>query len=194
MQPPKGIFPKQILMQNRPDWISALFALQQTDAWRSTRQSLSLTFADKQDMKAAFQQFKGKFKEKVAAGGLVKNEDQALLGIQCRGYWTFPKGHLEKKEGPKATAVREVQEETGLKTVIRGKKIGTAYHTFSKNDTPIFKTTHWYHMIGPSHEPLIPQTEEGITDARWLTQAQWQKRSQDLYASDLQLLHQISFL
>ena len=30
-------------------------------------------------------------------------------------YWTFPKGEIEKGENPKQTALREVQEETGLK-------------------------------------------------------------------------------
>lgn len=35
----------------------------------------------------------------------------------AKGDWTFPKGHIEKGETPKETALRELEEETGIKEI-----------------------------------------------------------------------------
>lgn len=37
-----------------------------------------------------------------------------LLLLQTNGFWSFPKGHMEPFESEEATALRELQEETGL--------------------------------------------------------------------------------
>src|SRR5690242_3522002 len=39
---------------------------------------------------------------------------EALLIQHGGGHWSFPKGHAEKGEKPEETAIRELQEETGL--------------------------------------------------------------------------------
>lgn len=39
---------------------------------------------------------------------------QYLLILQTNGYWSLPKGHMEPFESEKQTALRELQEETGL--------------------------------------------------------------------------------
>ena len=39
---------------------------------------------------------------------------QVLMIQQVQGHWCFPKGHMEKDETEQATAIREVQEETGI--------------------------------------------------------------------------------
>lgn len=58
-------------------------------------------------------------KRVVSAGIIVfrKTRDglKFLLMYQGRGYWNFPKGKIEKEERSWQTALREVQEETGLK-------------------------------------------------------------------------------
>ena len=41
---------------------------------------------------------------------------QRPLGVVLAGYWEFPGGKLEPGEDPASAAVREVCEETGLKT------------------------------------------------------------------------------
>jgi tRNA nucleotidyltransferase (CCA-adding enzyme) len=38
-----------------------------------------------------------------------------IISSRSDGYWSFPKGHIEKGESERETAVREVKEETGLK-------------------------------------------------------------------------------
>jgi len=58
-------------------------------------------------------------KRVVSAGIIIfrKTRDglKFLLMYQGRGYWNFPKGKIEKEERSWQTALREVQEETGLK-------------------------------------------------------------------------------
>jgi len=55
---------------------------------------------------------------KPCAGALVTHDGRVLLvkrGIQpFLGYWDIPGGFLEENEHPKAGAIREVREETGL--------------------------------------------------------------------------------
>ena len=43
---------------------------------------------------------------------------QYLLLMQTNGYWSFPKGHMEAFESEEETALRELQEETGLRAVL----------------------------------------------------------------------------
>ncbi len=54
------------------------------------------------------------FREVDAAGGLVSNRRGDYLLIQRNGLWDLPKGHREAGEDITVTALREVQEETGV--------------------------------------------------------------------------------
>lgn len=58
-------------------------------------------------------------KQQVVAGCIVfrRTEDgiKYLLLYRRGGYWNFPKGHFEEGEDARETALRETQEETGLK-------------------------------------------------------------------------------
>ena len=67
---------------------------------------------------------KDQFKIIRAAGGLVMKDDQYLM-IHRLGVWDLPKGKLEKEETSKFGALREVEEECGVKVEIE-KKIGIA--------------------------------------------------------------------
>jgi 8-oxo-dGTP pyrophosphatase MutT (NUDIX family) len=40
-----------------------------------------------------------------------------LIQHKTGSYWSFPKGHGERHESPKETAIRELHEETGLEVV-----------------------------------------------------------------------------
>ncbi len=108
------------------------------------------------------------FKLVKAAGGLVKNKSGDVLLIFRRGKWDLPKGKLDDNEGLVECAVREVQEETGLKNLEIGKENETTYHTYVEFGKHILKESHWFQMISKTDELLIPQIEEDITEIRWV--------------------------
>ena len=47
-------------------------------------------------------------------------------------------------------------------------KIGKTYHTYPYKKGYALKTTHWYQMQYSDSQDLVPQTEEGITEAHWI--------------------------
>jgi mutator protein MutT len=106
-----------------------------------------------------------------AAGGLIENEKNEVLMIYRRGKWDLPKGKVDKGETLEACAVREVQEETGLKNVQLKKFITTTFHTYNEFGRHILKESHWYSMKAASSQPLQPQTEEDIQQTEWVKPA-----------------------
>ena len=109
-----------------------------------------------------------------AGGGLVLNERGHLLMIFRRGYWDLPKGKRDAGESMETCAVREVEEETGLSGVQIMKPVGETTHQYIDPFTqlPTKKITYWYTMYAASHQPLIPQASEDITDIRWVSAAE----------------------
>ncbi|MBK9478652.1 MAG: NUDIX domain-containing protein [Bacteroidetes bacterium] len=119
-----------------------------------------------------------------AAGGIVKNKQGQLLFIFRHGKWDLPKGKIEKGENEQDAALREVEEECGIAELTLQKKLTTTFHTYYLKDTPILKASHWYLMnyTGNSTQ-LIPQTEEHISDARWMNATEIQEAMKNTYAS-----------
>jgi len=103
-----------------------------------------------------------------AAGGLVKNENNEILMIFRRGKWDLPKGKLDKGESLEECAVREVEEETGLKKIKLAGPLLITHHTYHEGTKFILKESHWYTMKTKSNQPLIPQAEEDIHDIKWV--------------------------
>lgn len=108
------------------------------------------------------------FENITAGGGLVQNEKQEVLLIHRRGKWDLPKGKLDKGETIEACAIREVEEETGLKNITLQAPLMITYHTYFEGDRHILKASHWYHMQVSGHQHLIPQTEEDILAIKWV--------------------------
>jgi len=55
----------------------------------------------------------------VSAGGIIIDEKNRVLILQKRnGCWVLPKGHVEEGENIEETAIREVEEESGIKAKI----------------------------------------------------------------------------
>jgi hypothetical protein len=102
-----------------------------------------------------------------AAGGLVKNENGGYLFIYRNDKWDLPKGKVEKEEKVKEAAVREVEEECGIKVSKLNDKICKTYHAYIYKGEVVLKKTHWFNMRCKGQLKLKPQKEEGITDVRW---------------------------
>jgi 8-oxo-dGTP pyrophosphatase MutT (NUDIX family) len=121
---------------------------------------------DLEDLKKAFYK---KFTLVLAAGGLVQNEKEEILLIFRRGKWDLPKGKLDKGEKLEECAVREVEEETGLKDIKLISPLIITYHTYHEGTKFILKESHWYNMKVNGEQKLVPQTEEGIIETKWAT-------------------------
>jgi 8-oxo-dGTP pyrophosphatase MutT (NUDIX family) len=109
-----------------------------------------------------------KFTFVPAAGGLVLNEKKEVLLIYRRKKWDLPKGKLEKKERLEDCAVREVEEETGLKNTRIISPLTITWHTYHEGTRFILKESHWYRMGVSGAQTLSPQTEEDIQEIRWV--------------------------
>jgi 8-oxo-dGTP pyrophosphatase MutT (NUDIX family) len=121
------------------------------------------------DAKAFFKMITKSIPVIKAAGGLVKNERKEYLFIYRADKWDLPKGKIEKGEGIEEAAVREVEEECGIKVKKLGKKIGKTYHAYIYKGQVVLKKSYWFKMKCEGQDKLKPQREEGITDARWFT-------------------------
>jgi 8-oxo-dGTP pyrophosphatase MutT (NUDIX family) len=120
-----------------------------------------------EELKKAFYK---KFTIIQAGGGLVLNEKREALLIFRRGKWDLPKGKLDKGENLEQCAVREVEEETGLKNIQLVSPLMVTYHTYHEGTKFVLKESHWYNMKVKGEQQLTPQTEEGIHEIRWVTQ------------------------
>ncbi len=105
-----------------------------------------------------------------AAGGMVLNTQGEILMIYRRGFWDLPKGKIESGETTEICAIREVQEETGIKSLEIIEKLQVTYHTYTLGNKTILKPSHWFKMIHTDNEKTIPQAEEDITEIRWMNQ------------------------
>lgn len=104
----------------------------------------------------------------VAGGGKVYNVKDEILFIYRNDKWDLPKGKAEQNESIEETAMREVEEETGVTGLKITKKLPTTYHIFKRNGKHKIKITYWFEMITSFDGELFPQEKEGITKVEWL--------------------------
>jgi 8-oxo-dGTP pyrophosphatase MutT (NUDIX family) len=104
----------------------------------------------------------------LAGGGLVENERGEILFMFRKGKWDLPKGKLDPGESLEACALREVEEETGVGRLELKHFLLVTEHEYVESGLHILKETHWYLMKADSHQELMPQTEEDITELRWI--------------------------
>jgi len=86
----------------------------------------------------------------VSAGGIVyrmieSGTEFAVCGRDSDGVWGLPKGTPDPGESLEQTAVREVEEETGLKVRVVD-KIGVIEYWFSREGVRYHKWVHYYLM------------------------------------------------
>lgn len=121
------------------------------------------------NLEKLWQYFKSYFNVIEAAGGLVTNLKQEILFIYRLSKWDLPKGKLEKNEDTEAAAIREVEEETGIKNIEIKDFLQNTYHIYKENKkNKTLKITHWYHMLHVGNDIPTPQIEEGISKVEWL--------------------------
>jgi len=123
-----------------------------------------------------------------AAGGLVENANGQFLFIFRNKKWDLPKGKVEKDEKMKITAVREVEEECGVTIEKREDLLCKTYHVYELGTKIVLKKTNWYKMLVKGSPKLIPQVEEGITNAVWVAPIGIEDKIQNTYPLILDVL------
>ena len=122
-----------------------------------------------------------RFKVIEAAGGVVSKGDLTLMIYRFKK-WDLPKGKLEKNEKFKKCALREVEEETGVKVKL-DKKVCTTWHTYTLRRKRILKKTKWYAMDCLDDSQMAPQYGESIERVEWMTDEQVSNALKNSYKS-----------
>ena len=124
------------------------------------------------DEKVIFKKLKEKIPVQRAGGGFVYNKNGEVLFILRNGKWDLPKGGKEKGEKMSHTALREVEEETGVNKLLVTKKLQKTYHIFKRNGKYKLKITQWFEMTSDFDGIALGQAEEGIEKVAWLNPQQ----------------------
>lgn len=119
----------------------------------------------------------------VAGGGKVFNEANEVLFIYRNDKWDLPKGRAEARESIEETAIREVEEETGVERLKISKPLQTTYHIFKRNGKHRIKVTYWFEMTTSYKGKLKPQIKEGITKVQWLNKKESRQALEQSYAN-----------
>ncbi len=120
--------------------------------------------------------------KKVISAGIIifrrtKDGVKYLLLYHGRGYWNFPKGKMEKEERSWQTALREIREETGLRSSeLRFQPNFKTFErfTFGGKHNPIFKIVILY--LAETSQARIRISEGGHEEGfGWFTAREAQR-------------------
>jgi ADP-ribose pyrophosphatase YjhB (NUDIX family) len=106
----------------------------------------------------------------TTSGGVIfrrGNKGVEILLIQdAKNRWTIPKGHVEPGEEPRATAEREIREETGLREMKVLNWLGKVNFRYRRNQTLVLMTMHIYlvHATGDTNKF---KPEDWLNDVKW---------------------------
>ena len=114
--------------------------------------------------------------EEVSAGGIVVDASTDLLNVAIiarlnrggRLEWCLPKGHPENQENNEQAAVREIEEETG----IRGRvltALGSIDYWFTVSGHRVHKTVHHFLLVSTGgHLTIENDPDHEAVDVAWV--------------------------
>ena len=79
--------------------------------------------------------------------------------------WSLPKGHLEDGETAEQAAVREIEEETGIKGEVV-QPLGTLDYWFVTEDRRVHKTVHHFLLRASGGE--LSDADPEVTEVAWV--------------------------
>jgi 8-oxo-dGTP pyrophosphatase MutT (NUDIX family) len=119
----------------------------------------------------------------------VIRPDGRFLVMKRDGIWDLPKGKLDPQESSEEAALREVQEETGLKELEIVQPILSTFHTYQITRDMNLKKTKWYEMKYTGNATPVPQAEENITEIVWVEPGKTDFIRKNTYPSVLDVLY-----
>jgi len=140
-----------------------------------------------EDFELAFNRVFHAYEFMDAAGGIVKC-DRRYLFIERHGMWDIPKGKLDANEQPWEAAIREIEEECGIKGPVIDHFLGITFHTYSYMGRLTIKKNWWYALNYSGSMEVTPQEEESITQAVWIEKDEWEMIRGNTYDSILEVL------
>ncbi|MDR0193886.1 MAG: NUDIX domain-containing protein [Myroides sp.] len=146
------------------------------------------------DEKEILKKIKEKIPVQKAGGGVVFNPKGEVLFILRSGKWDLPKGGIEKHEEMEETAIREVEEETGVSQLKIVRKLPKTYHIFKRNGKYRLKITTWYEMTSEFDGALVGQIEEDIEQVAWLNKEQIREAMNNSYENIKLLIDELGIL
>lgn len=152
--------------------------------------SLGRIYIPTEDTELMYRNLCAEFKEVNAAGGLVANRRGDFLLISRSGLWDLPKGHQEAGEDISVTALREVQEETGVDQLELQALICITDHCYLRDGIWHLKHTWWYNMLYTNPVDLTPQREEDIAKAAWVAKSSLPPFLKNTYPSILEVFRE----
>jgi ADP-ribose pyrophosphatase YjhB (NUDIX family) len=111
--------------------------------------------------------------QEVSAGGLVvdrggERPQAALIARHDRRgrlVWSLPKGHVEEGETFEAAAVREVEEETGIRGRLLA-PLGAIDFWFVADDRRVHKTVH--HFLLEAQHGALSDADIEVVEVAWV--------------------------
>jgi 8-oxo-dGTP pyrophosphatase MutT (NUDIX family) len=90
-------------------------------------------------------------------------------GGKPAGVWALPKGLIGPGEEPAVTALREVEEETGVRCRLAG-KLGDVRYVYTWDGERVFKVVSFFlvRYSGGRLGAVAPEFEHEVAEVRWL--------------------------
>ncbi len=132
--------------------------------------------------------------EETSAGGLIIDRSRSALNAALiarhdrrgRLLWSLPKGHVEPGETAQEAAIREVEEETGIRGRVLA-PLGTIDFWFVADGRRIHKTVH--HFLLAANGGELSDADIEVVEVAWVPLAEVAARL--AYADERRLLDQV---
>lgn len=102
--------------------------------------------------------------ESLPADALADEVEIVLVGRASENFWVLPKGTPREGESTEEVALREVEEETGVKGRVVG-ELGSIHYWFSRHGTRFNKEVLYFLMEAVGGDVSLHDHE--YDDARW---------------------------
>ncbi len=141
-----------------------------------------------------FDDFLSKLKKIECGGTIASNQYNELLMIKKYNIWDLPKGKIDEQEDAKQTAIRELKEETGIKSHEVIRQLNYSLHIYPLGDEWVLKKTYWFLLSAKKRKP-IPQTKENISEAMWMNVIKINEIRKNVYPSVIPVIEEaLSFI